>query len=136
MKIIVNNATMTFVKGEANIFENSTWVNGYWNRTAGQALSFNAAGNYVTIETPIDIPSGVSTVKITWDESINASNPAKMRIVFFNSQDKVAVSAVEHEGGSAQETIPEGAVKMVVQALSSSGPTYLSRAETTKGVFE
>lgn len=136
MKIIVNNATMTFVKGVANIFENSTWVNGYWNRSSGQSMAFNEAGNYVSIQDPLVVPTGVTKVKVTWDVNIHSAGTAKMRLVWFNSSDKVIAGSTEYEGGYAEEAIPEGAVKFVVQALSSSGPTYLSRAETTKGVFE
>lgn len=136
MKIIINNASMTFVKGVLNIFENSTWLDGqYWQRNTGSAMALTAVAGYYTIETPLSIPQGVSRVKVTWDTSIQSSGSAKLRCVWWGADDKVLETS-EHEGGSLDIGIPSGAVKFAVQGQKSSGATAWGKVQQIKGVFE
>lgn len=136
MKIIVNNASMTFVKGVLNIFENSTWLDGqFWQRNIGAAMSLSTGAGYYTIEVPLSIPQGVSRVKVTWDISIQTTGGAKLRCVWWGADDKVLDSA-EYEGGSLDIEIPSGAVKFAIQGQRSSGDVAWGKIQQIKGVFE
>lgn len=136
MKIIVNNASMTFIKGVLNIFENSTWLDGYyWNRNVGNSMTMLSSTNYFTIETPLVVPQGMSKVKVTWDAAFHSSGDGKLRLVWWGSDDRV-LSGEEYSGGSVEVEIPSGATKFAVQGLRSAGDTYWAKIANIKGVFE
>lgn len=127
---------MTFIKGVLNIFENSTWLDGYyWNRNTGNSMNKLESSGYYTIETPLVIPQGVSKVKVTWDVTIQSSGSAKLRLVWWGSNDLV-LSSEECSGGSVEAEIPSGATKFAVQGQKSSGATAWEKVQQIKGVFE
>lgn len=117
MNITINNANIQFVNvANVNIFANTTWVNGYYNKIVGQTISLTENSSYFTVETPVDVPNGVSTLHLTYDRDSETTN--KIRTIWLDASNTI-LNADEQDGGDITVSIPSGASKLIVQGLLS-----------------
>lgn len=131
MKIIVNNANMTFVKGVANMLASVNWVSGYWNKNAGSTQKVFENDTYFRNEELIPVDSRYRRFQISWEPRSEAST---IFIAFNDAENKVISSETPHTGDVID--IPEGTTTLCVFGLNTSFANGVGTTATLKGVFE
>ena len=131
MRIIVNNANMTFVKGVTNMLASVNWVSGYWNKTVGGTQKVSENGTYFRNEEVIPVDSRYRTFSISWEPR---SETSTVFVAFNNAENKV-ISSESPTTGSILD-IPEGTTTMCVFGLNSAFANGVGTTATLKGVFE
>lgn len=130
MKIIVNNANMTFVKGVTNMLSSVNWVSGYWNKSAGGTQKVTENDTYFRNEEVIPVDSGYRTFSISWEAR---SETSSVFVAFNNAENKVISSESVHTGDVID--IPEGTTTVCVFGLNSAFANGSEKTGTIKGVF-